>query len=47
MRADDFRELLKRKIDELREAGRGCVILKLVDMFDFEGSFVRDFAVSC
>lgn len=42
VRADDFRLLLRSRFME--RGGRSSVILKVVDLFDFHGSFVRDFA---
>ncbi len=41
IRAADFVELLRSRF--LAAGGRSSVIIKLVDIFDFHGSFIRDF----
>jgi hypothetical protein len=42
VRAEDFRLLLRSRF--LERGGRSNVILKVVDLFDFHGSFIKDFA---
>jgi hypothetical protein len=44
VKADDFRHLLRERF--LQRGGKSCVILKMVDMFDFDGSVIHNFKVT-
>jgi len=43
VKADDFRQMLKKMLNQTKSREARCVVLKLVDAFDFEGSLVEDF----
>lgn len=47
VRPADFRTFLMNKLNTRKHGVKSVIILKVVDIFDLEGSFVKDFKVRC